>query len=442
MNKLGKFIKKLFIIICVIAITATVVNVSVNYYQKIKLREIIAVVTDEENTIGPEVINQINIYLTEGKKIDTFEEHFLYAVRSAYNGEYEDAENSYISAAECSDDNSEKALACRMAGVMYCEAGSYSKAVEYLEKSLEYEPENTRGLLYLSESYLQKGDYANALKYVNIYADNNDLTYAQIEAVITMYINIDEYESAIKQINKAIDSFPDKKEELILFRLQSNLMGDNYEMGIEDAKEYIELTNADVNEEILVASYYYALEMYKEALDIFLVHIADGENDLLANAVECAYQIDDYETMLTLSKKALQVFEGDEAIEYYKWEAIALLQLGNYREAVSPFDTYIEAYPTHYEIVYLRALCHFALSNYEKAKDDFTVTVEAGTLVEDSLYNRGLCYVQLNDLESALTDFRKIKDDGSGTETYVNAVEILELLELEETTEEVNASEA
>lgn len=430
MNKIGKFLKKVLIVICVIALLTTCVNYSVKFYRKLKMEELIAIVTDDEAEITNEVISEIKLYLKSNEKIDTFEECFLNAFMDEYKEDYKKAIEDYLLALDYTDDNEKIAQVYRKVGIIDCQLGEYKDAVDYLKKSLEYDDTNNNALLYLSEAYLQQGDYAQALINVKKYADNNDLTFEQYETVLTMYININEYQGAINTVNAAMEKYPDKKGDLILYRLQANLLKDDLAAAMEDAHEYKELSDIEFNEEILCASFYSALGFYQKALDIYVAHIDNEEYELLESAIECAYQIDDYQTMYKLAELAIKHYgEDEQAIDYYKWQGIAEMQLGYYKTAVKSFNVYLNTYNTHYEVVYLRALCNFALTKYDDAITDFTLTIEYDTLTEDSLYNRALCYSQVGDMDNLRKDLEAVVEMKSGTETYANAVELLKVLD-------------
>lgn len=431
MVKFKSFLKKLLIIICCIAILATCFNISIKLYRKVKMDQLIEIVTDETVEPSSEVLKEIETYIKNTEEIKTYEEFFLSAYLEENRGNTDKAKEIYLKAIEQTDDDKQIALAYRRIGMIDCDNGNYSEANKYLLKSLEYDPDNSNGLLYLAESYLQLNDYANALINVNKYAQNNDLTFDQYKAILTMFISIKEYKGAIKAAEKAIEKYPDKESELLIYRLQANLLNNNYDAALSDAKKYIKLTGTEINEEILVASYYYALGMYQNALDMYLNHIDNEEYNLLEQAIECAYQIDDYETMYELANIALEHFEGDEQINYFKWKAIATMQLGNYYEALSLFTKYLEVNPEHHEVIYLRAMCYFALGQYENAIDDFTLSMKESTLEEDSIYNRALCYVQINDLENAMKDLETVVKKNSGSDSYKSAVELLKLFEEE-----------
>jgi len=436
MNKIGSFLKKVLIVICIIAILTTCVNYSVKFYRKSKMEELIAIVTDEQAEVNDEVINEIYSYIKTGTKIDSYEEYFLVAYLNEYRGQYNEALDNYLKVIDYTDQDEQIALVYSRIGIFSCKDSNYKQAKEYLLKSLELQPNNNDALLYLAESYLQLGNYTLALENVNKYASNNDLSYAQYEAVLTMYINIAGYKDAINTVNTAIEKYPDKEADLILYRLQTNILNNDMENANIDANRYCEITENEAKAELIVASYCYALGLYQKALDIYTVQIKENkEYNLLEKAIECAYQIDDYETMYDLANIAINHYEKDEQINYYKWQGIAMMQLGNYYGAVNAFNKYLEANNEHYEVIYLRALCYFTLANYNKAIEDFTKTINSETLMEDSLYNRALCYVQINDIENTKKDLEAVKQLNSGSETYNSAVELLKLFETEENKE-------
>jgi len=427
------FLKKVLIVICAIAIFTTCITISTKYIIHNRMENILNVVEGDEVEVSADVVNEINKLLKLTGKEDSYEECYLSAVVDSYNGDYKQAINKYENAIEYVESDDKKVDLYRKIGIIYNSLGEYGRAIQYLTLALDINPEDKNSLLYKAECYLQEQKYPLALQLIDQYTNHYDLSPEQYETVMTMYVTLGQYDKIIEKANDAIKKYSDLEETFVLYRLQANCLKDDLDAARADGQRYIDITGNETNIDVLVASYLYALTKYDKALELYLNCIYEQDmKNLFAQAIECSYQVDDYKTMLKLSSDALNYYEGDERIEYYKWKAIALMQENSFIEAINCFNEYIDNNPEHYEVVYLRGLCYFTIEAYKKAIDDFSLSINEEDLLEDSLYNRALCYVQTNDIDNTILDLQAIVELNSGSETYVSALELLNALSIEE----------
>jgi len=428
-----KLLKKFIIVVCVICMIVAIFNYSYKYYRQKKLEQLISIIYDENIEINNDVVKELEMTCNAGGEVDTYEEYYLNASLKAAKGDNKAAIKDFLCALEYIDDCDKRANIYKKIGIIYINESNYNEALGYFDKALNEVERDPNALLFKAECFLQLNNYPDALSYMEKYLKDNELTSAQFSTILTMYLTIGNYDDVIRNANKAIDKYPSEENEFILYRLQANLMKEDIEAAIIDADRYKILENNETPSEILVASYLYTLENYSLALKMYKDYMTEHDDiPLYEQAIECAYQIDDYTEMLNLSNEALKKIDKEEdKIDYYKWKAVALMQKEKFSEAISLFTKYLDVYETHYEITYLRGLCYFTTSSYKKAIDDFSECIDNNTLVEDSLYNRSLCYASINDTEKTIEDLKAIIELSSGSDTYNSAIELLRSLEIE-----------
>lgn len=169
-------------------------------------------------------------------------------------------------------------------GFLYVEADLFEEAVLYLNKSLEYNPENIDVLGDLAYSYEMLGDFDTAIATTNKILDIDSYTY---EA----WVNIGKLYSLQDQFDKAIDAFDfaltinDHDTSILKLKAHCLSLGNRTEEAIEIFKQLLIDRPADSSIYFLLAECYqlindtdnavYYLAAYSEIIDNNM-----DENDL------------------------------------------------------------------------------------------------------------------------------------------------------------------
>jgi len=237
-----------------------------------------------------------------------------------------------------------------------------------------------------------------------------------------VYVELKDYEKALKEYNKAIKLFPNDPE-CLLYRGYMYLHNTKeYEKAIADFSQCIEIDSAYRPAYSRSGDAYLELENYDKALADFTKAIdLDKDNaeryDYRAN---CYVEMEDYTNALKDYDKAIDL--SPENPLYYNERGLFYLDQEKYDLALKDFASALKIDPTYAWAINNNAIIYGKQGKYELEIDEYTKAIEL--LVDDPLSysNRALAYKNnLEDYDKALADFTKAIDlDKENPERYVN----------------------
>jgi tetratricopeptide (TPR) repeat protein len=323
----------------------------------------------------------------------------------------------------------------------------YNKTIqgcEFFEKSFPNSSELDEVSNLLTESYLNSGNYAQALNYIEkipnkskkIQANYQRLAYNQ---AVEMF-NKDSYTQAEIMLKKSL-KFPINKD---LANTSNYYLGEiySYDEKYDSALIYynrLTENTTDYNEAFYGKGYAaYNKKDYKNATNYFQNYIKLTSNsrnkaDAEIRLADCYYIEKDYENASKLYDKALQNKNVDSEYLYYQ-KGMILANQDKFDESLLYFDKLIVEFPNskYYETaLYRKGLLNFDLNQKPIAIDNFTQLIRTrpqSELVPNALSKRAICYQLLNNQQDAVNDFRQIVSNYPTHEVAEDAVQGLQEL--------------
>ncbi len=120
-------------------------------------------------------------------------------------GQLKEAEESYLNILSISPDDSG---ILQLLGTLYLQKNNVKLSKEYLEKSLNKDPNNPTTLNNLGNLEKRSGNYDKAIEYFQINIDNNNFLGSWINKS-NLLLQLEEYKEGLEFIKKAITKYPD-----------------------------------------------------------------------------------------------------------------------------------------------------------------------------------------------------------------------------------------
>ncbi|HQG27303.1 MAG TPA: tetratricopeptide repeat protein, partial [Candidatus Ozemobacteraceae bacterium] len=140
-------------------------------------------------------------------------------------------------------------------------------------------------------------------------------------------------------------------------------------------------------------------------------------NESVENLVELLMNLHRYRDAAAWMKKASVILGDEKALEMQYMYGLALSRLGEFKDSLSAFQSFIKAHPKHRrseDARYQCALVRISLGNFREALDDLSPLLRRETppeLREKALYRTGECYFNLGNLASAKESFERLIRD-------------------------------
>jgi tetratricopeptide (TPR) repeat protein len=245
----------------------------------------------------------------------------------------------------------------------------WDNAIADANKALEANPESGEAYFLLGR-YAAIGNKEKALKY---YTEGLRFLPTAEHYLIRadLYITLDMYDNAMKDLDTAINLNPDFG--LAYFKRGSLRL--QYNKDLELA--LLDLTKSEALESHNLPVYVYSVARKMQAL------VALNRID---EAIELTRQ-----TGSTLSTNILM----EALIHYHK---------GDYQGALEKFNKAIEEFPTVAEVYLLRGNCLSALKRKEEALNDYNKAIEIDPEVYEGYFTRGKLLLSLQQLDRAIED--------------------------------------
>ena len=330
------------------------------------------------------------------------------------------------------------------------------KGFETGEEILERDPENYETLIFLSEKYLESGDYNMARDLAKRAMDIRETEESLFIYASSSY-SLGFYEESLNYVDKLIE----KKEKIEYLLLKSKILYslNRYEDCISTSMAILE-KGKNEEAEMLIGKSYYGMGKYEEAESYFEDILAgDMENrDALYYISLSLHNMGEPERAVQFFERAIEKYEKvpKDLIENY---AESLFMLERYDSVINILENFEEKTPFMYLILgktfynmedykeavdylnkiedekldgekkYYLALCYINLGNYEDA--DYILSSfkeEKG----DILYYHALALFKLSNYEDALEKFRKYSEEGNKDVNFYIALCLYNLGKYEE----------
>lgn len=316
---------------------------------------------------------------------------------------------------------------------IYYQKGMYEKVLEYGLSIVEKNPGNENNAeIYrlIGESYYQKKDYDNTIKYLTIYEQRIPRIYRNDAYMLGVaYYNKGNYSEAISRLQKATIGTSDEMAQNAYLHLGSSYLKTGDKTKARLAFESASKLDFDKNikEE---AAYNYALIVYEQSYSPFNESVTAFEN-FLSEFPNSKYneQVYNYLVNVYLTTKNYQAaYESIErikspsaTIQAARQRVVYCLGIQQYNAndnagAVDWFTKSLENRSCDSEIeastLFWRGESYYRQGNYDKAATDFNSFVTStGARKTDVFnlghYNLGYCYFSQKNYTTALNWFRK-----------------------------------
>lgn len=397
---------------------------------------------DSQYEQAAKYIERNDSYLTAGKlsrmraavsmlgEAKTYEQLSLFASVAIADEDYAGAADYLIKAVAVCKDERELPYAYLKIGCLMALSGSWSDAATYFNRSLALDEANPDAWLMLTEAYLNGGDYEKAYKTLETYSSFEALSPEEFDALIQLKINLEKYEDALADCDKAERDGSLAAADIALYRGQINYGMGDYAAALEQARKCRDAGGDLLKAGSLIALCCEEIGDYQTALDTCLDLIGRGLADLTLYqlAAQDAYLLSDHETVIRVSEEALKKYgESGDALVFQKWLGLSYFESNDLVKAEQSLTVVIDSGESMPELNYLRGICEMGSERYAEAVSDFSLVLSDPELADEALYNRGLCYIQLGDNEAAAVDFQAVIDRNSDEEVIALICDLLDI---------------
>lgn len=282
------------------------------------------------------------------------------------------------------------------------------KSIENFSNALEINPKDPLVLFYLGVSY-EHSDVQKAIKY---YTEciNTDYEMA-IDAYYwraKCFYEINDYNSAIKDLNYVININP-KYDDALILRGNSYIYGDiDIEKGLDDYETVVQ-----VNIENYLLDALHQILGFSNDFERTLknCNIAIDKNKT-ANADIYAFRSSIYNSLKEYNKALLdteQALSKNNNNAYYLMnKAEAIIGLGNYDDAIKLLLKAIQIEPEHCGVLQVMASAYINKKDFEKALDCMDKSLSLCDCCSEHYIIRGYIKMQMGKYEDAIEDFNII----------------------------------
>lgn len=282
---------------------------------------------------------------------------------------------------------------CLDIGILCCDIGFYERALYWLEKCLEFNPENEDAVLTICECYQSLGRYNETIALYNKLIDKDPYSAEFWAGLGKSYFYLGEHDKAIEASDFAIVS-DENTGEAYTVRGHAYYQLENYQEAVDAYKKAWRLGSLE-NEfaAMFIAFSYIGLEEWDNAHEYLKKAIArTNENspvfsDLLINSARCLYNMDRKEEAHNTLKFTRERYPDN--ILAYIYDGRFYLEEGKREEAVLYFGMAANRDPsadTWYQIGLMAINCQ----DFEIAKNAFDHVQEIDPNYEDLPKSIGL----------------------------------------------------
>lgn len=177
-------------------------------------------------------------------------------------------------------------------GIKFGKKGDFKRALEYFEKSLEINPSNLNALYYKAYSLEQLNEFDKAIEAYSI-----TMKYKQDGAIYFRrgwcYFRLKDYDSAIRDYNKASEYLPDN-DEINMGKASVYLHTEKYQKLLDALNLHLEKVPDDLYSKANKANALSKLNRHSEALELFfelLIKMPEKHRHKICNGIANTYML-------------------------------------------------------------------------------------------------------------------------------------------------------
>lgn len=322
------------------------------------------------------------------------------------------------------------------------EKENYAGAKEYLNKELEENPKNAYASTLLAMAYFKEQDYSSALSLINqsikkISKKSRDFKAFAYTTAADIYINLEEYDKAIENYNKAINECPNESET---YEKRADLLYEigEYDLSDKDYKVSIALANGNYLAYMGLGRNALVQNKYDEAIQHFnyVEKLTKDYSSVYSFRADCYFAKKEYGKAIEDIIKALSIDADDKAFylmvdmaKYVKTELLAKLKIENikskdncfwpfcigainettknYREAISYYveSNKIESSP---DVTFRIGRCYEELGEYKKALDCIDASLQLDSTEESYILTKADLLYEIGRTTEAISEIDKM----------------------------------
>ncbi len=297
----------------------------------------------------------------------------------------------------------------------------------------------------LTNSYLNSGDYLQALEYIDKIATKNyklRITYQRLAFNKAVeYYNADQFKEAENLLQKSL-KYPVNTE---LANSSYYWLGElhSYNQEYETALSFynkIPASAPEYNEALYGKAYAaYNRKDYGNATQLFKQYLQKGSSDVNKTDAEvrladCYYVQKQYDEALNLYDKASRMAGADLEYLYFQ-KGMTLVNTSYTDEALSTFSTLVQTYPQSKYVpaaLYQKALLLFDNGKKPMAVEELMTLIlqyPQSNYVPDALLRRAITFQLLNEQEKAIADYEQLLQQYANHPNSEDAIKALQELQ-------------
>lgn len=252
-------------------------------------------------------------------------------------------------------------------GTIYLEAEYFDEAILYLNKSIEYVPDNIEVLRDLIYAYELKGDFSSAIQICEQILDIDPYSYTTWIVLGKLYSLLEKYENAIDAFDFAL-TLDEGNLNALKLKAHSLILSGQYDEAIIILKQ---ITDIDPDDEIV-----------------------------WLNLIDCYTSLEQYEQVLYCFTEYEKQF-GESALITAK-KASTFLLMGNIDKAIFLINEALDTEPDNYETNLTAAEIYFQTNQIAEAETILLKTLSLKEENYEALEKLVLLYIESNNIEFAI----------------------------------------
>jgi clan AA aspartic protease (TIGR02281 family) len=234
----------------------------------------------------------------------------------------------------------------------------------------------------------------------------NSLNEKEYLEKIRSEVSADNYETAIRYCDRALQINPDN-EEVLRLRGYSKAGLNDYKGAVEDYNKAIKINPSDATAYCFRGISKQMLKNFRAALDDFNASISlDPKDDFsYGSRAELKADMQNYQDAIKDYTKAIQL--DSKYSDYYINRGNAKQKLKDYTSALMDYKVAIQLNSNDYVAYSNKGNAEVEMKNYTSAKHDYNKSIELNPECAACYYGRGVLKDKLKDYVGALSDYNK-----------------------------------
>ena len=305
-----------------------------------------------------ETINLIQVYV--GARHNAC---YGLALINEFRGDMERAKEYYLKSLEDLEHFRDTFL--RLARI-YLDLKEPGKAIEYIDRHLEWQPDSDLANVYKAEYYAVKNDRDKVEKYLEQALNLAEDNFEVFDRAARFRMNMGEYDKAVPLAEKIREIKPEFNENYKRLGVAYYNIGD-FECARQNFKIYIKLQPDDFEAINDLANCGFKLGDYKNAEQYYMRALEGGDDLSLIyrNLGLTRFHLGKLDEALTLLEKYSE--SAPEDIEIFMAIGVAYSKLGDYSKAISYLEKYLFFNPNDIKGLFNISECYFHLGYTDSA---------------------------------------------------------------------------